>query len=85
MPEKLALKLDQIAGSSAFCVVIMRLRFDFLLRDDATEGRCCSRFWFLGALSKAFDARVGRWSCCRVHGGEKVGHWSGGVMLLRAG
>jgi hypothetical protein len=20
-----------------------------------------------------------------VHGGEKVGHWSGGVMLLRAG
>lgn len=20
----------------------------------------------------------------RVHGGEKVGHWSGGVMLLRA-
>jgi hypothetical protein len=35
-------------------------------------------------LDREFRALASR-RAFGVHGGEKVGHWSGGVMLLRAG
>lgn len=72
------------SGSSALCVVVTVPRFGLLSRDDVMEGRCCNRLWFLDAMSRVFDVRAARWSCCQ-RGAVATAHDGQAAALARSG